>query len=237
MNQRLDEAMVAQKIVQSRSHAQRLIKLQKVLVNAKHVLKPSHIVSLSDVIKIVDNEDYVSRAAYKLASVASKLRIDFSGAVVLDVGSSTGGFTDYALQHGAKQVIAVDVGTGQLHPSLRANPNVELHEKTDIRDFTTTHRIDVVVIDVSFISLRHILPSVKRLAPKAIIFAMVKPQFEAQARNLNKGIVKNDRIRRDILKEFEQWVSTEFVLIDKADSDVAGERGNLERFYALKSKS
>jgi 23S rRNA (cytidine1920-2'-O)/16S rRNA (cytidine1409-2'-O)-methyltransferase len=155
---------------------------------------------------------------------------------VLDVGSSTGGFTDYSLQHGAKKVYAVDVGTDQLHPSLHDNPSIELHEKTDIRDFTLSDKPDITVIDVSFISLREILPHIaKELSgPNTIIMAMVKPQFEAGRHQTNKGVIKNDAVRRQILKDFEIWAKDLFVIQDKRDSEVAGSKGNRERFYALK---
>lgn len=181
---------------------------------------------------------YVSRAALKLASVADKLGLEFKNKIVLDVGSSTGGFTDYALRHGAAKVIAVDVGTDQLHPSLRADERVELHEKTDIRRFVTDAEPDIILIDVSFISLRQILPAVVRLAGKNTrIAAMLKPQFEAQAKDLNKGVIKNDSVRRRIIKEFEQWAKNYFVVKDKADSQVAGSKGNRERFYLLGKRS
>jgi 23S rRNA (cytidine1920-2'-O)/16S rRNA (cytidine1409-2'-O)-methyltransferase len=138
--------------------------------------------------------------------------------------------------HGATKVIAVDVGTDQLHPSLRGDARIELHEKTDIRDFTTREHIDMVVGDVSFISLREILPHVATLVDaKTDIIAMVKPQFEAgQSSQKHKGVIKNDKMRRDILKDFEQWAQQYFVIIEKADSEVAGSKGNVERFYRLK---
>lgn len=156
---------------------------------------------------------------------------------MLDVGSSTGGFTDYALQHGTRKVIAVEVGTNQLHPSLQGNERIELHEQTDIRDMhelSTTP--DIVVIDVSFISLRDILPHIITLcSAQTQIVAMVKPQFEATVSNLkHKGVIKNDRMRRDILKSFEDWARQYFVVSEKADSEIAGAKGNLERFYLLR---
>jgi 23S rRNA (cytidine1920-2'-O)/16S rRNA (cytidine1409-2'-O)-methyltransferase len=189
-----------------------------------------------DQIKITSQPRYVSRAALKLASVAETLKLDFMGKTVLDVGSSTGGFTDYALKHGARQVIAVELGTNQLHDSLRGNPRIKLHEKTDIRDFTTTQTIDIVVADVSFISLREILPHVAKLcSPETRLVAMAKPQFEAARSVLkHKGIIKNDKMRRDILKDFEAWARDYFVIIDKADSAVKGAKGNQERFYLLR---
>lgn len=186
--------------------------------------------------KITGREIYVSRAGLKLASVAEALKLDFKGKTVLDVGSSTGGFTDYALQHGAQKVIDVDIGTGQLHPSLRVNPKIELHEKTDIRDFVTDENIDIVVADVSFVSLREILPHISKLSSgQTRIVAMAKPQFEAVQDYLkHRGVVKNEHLRRDILKGFEDWSKRYFVIINKADSKVAGAKGNRERFYLLR---
>lgn len=220
---------------QSRSQAENYIRLGYVEVNGVAVTKAGHEVKPTDTVVLKIQEQYVSRAGLKLASVARLLGLDFADRTVLDVGSSTGGFTDYALQHGAKLVVAVDVGTKQLHPSLLGHPQIELHEQTDIRDFTTTHTIDIVVADVSFISLREILPAVAKLcASNTDIVAMVKPQFEAGMSTRHKGVIKNDRMRRDILKDFEAWARQYFVVRDKADSEVAGSKGNLERFYLLR---
>ncbi len=177
---------------------------------------------------------YVSRAGLKLESVVSELGLDFKDKTVLDVGSSTGGFTDYALQHGAKKVIAVDLGTDQLHSSLRANSKVELHEKTDIREFSTDETIELILIDVSFISLKDVLPRIISLSSKSTqIVAMVKPQFEAKPSQLNKGVLKNETIRRKILKDFESWIRKYFIVEAKQDSKIAGSKGNRERFYLL----
>lgn len=183
-------------------------------------------------------EQYVSRGGLKLASAAGKLGLDFKDKIVLDVGSSTGGFTDYALQRGAARVIAVDSGSDQLHPVLRANPNLELHEKTDIRNFKPGVRPDIVLIDVSFVSLRQILPAVAKLSgDNTQVVAMVKPQFEASTKGLHRGVIKNDSIRRQTLKDFEHWVKKSFLVMTKADSEVAGSKGNLERFYLLRKSA
>jgi 23S rRNA (cytidine1920-2'-O)/16S rRNA (cytidine1409-2'-O)-methyltransferase len=236
---RLDQKLVQLGLVSTRSQAESYIRLGQVTVNGKVATKAGTAVGDNDDIKMTTTEQYVSRAALKLGSVAETLRITFKDKVVLDVGSSTGGFTEYALRHGARKVIAVEVGSDQLHPSLHGNPQIELHEKTDIRDFRTDQKIDLVVADVSFISLREILPSVSRLANKDTQFAiMVKPQFEASHSNLkHKGVIKNDKIRRDILKDFEAWAHDRFVTVDKADSEVKGSKGNQERFYLLKKLS
>ena len=233
-------------------------------------------------IKVDLDEQFVSRAALKLKSVAEKLELDFRERVVLDIGSSTGGFTEFALSRGAKKVIAVDVGTNQLHPKLRTGEfakKIELYEKTDIRDVCNCHpersetkpkdlseiprearndknfisRMDspdkpandktviseipdIILADVSFISLREILPHVaKNLADsRTEIVAMLKPQFETGARVKNAGVVKNERERRDILKQFELWSRKYFVILAKKDSEIAGATGNRERFYLLK---
>src|SRR3990167_415837 len=132
---RLDQEVVNRGLVASRSQAESYIKLGKVKVNGKVASKPSVLVSKDDKIQMIDQEQYVSRAGLKLASVAKTLNLDFKDKIVLDVGSSTGGFTDYALRRGAKKVVAVDVGTDQMHPSLLGNRQLELHEKTDIRHF------------------------------------------------------------------------------------------------------
>lgn len=232
---RLDQLVVHLGLVSSRSQAESWIKLGKVLVDGKVNTKPGYFVRADAKVKLKAEEQYVSRAGLKLASVAKILHLDFKDKVVLDVGSSTGGFTDFALKRGARKVIAVDVGTDQLHPALRGNAKIELHEQTDIRDIDELSAIpDIVVIDVSFISLREILPHVAALGvPTTQIAAMLKPQFEAGSSAKHKGVIKNDAMRRQILKDFEQWAREYFVLRDKADSDVAGSKGNRERFYLL----
>ncbi|TXG78073.1 TlyA family RNA methyltransferase [Patescibacteria group bacterium] len=241
MKQRLDKYLFAQGLVASRSQAESYIRLGKAMVNGRVVTKPGAMVGPDDTVKLRAEEQYVSRAGLKLASVAQTLDIDFRGKTVLDVGSSTGGFTDFALRRGAAKVVAVDVGTEQLHPSLRGDERIELHEKTDIRDYVTAWqqsrepKFNIVVMDVSFVSLREILPSVAWVcSDRTVVAAMLKPQFEAGKQQVNKGVIKNDSVRRQILKDFEQWVQSLFVVMDKADSDVAGAKGNRERFYLLK---
>ena len=208
-----------------------------------------------------------TRGYIKLSNAARALGFSFKDKVVLDIGSSTGGFTQYALDHGAKKVIAIEKGTKQMLPFLRTDPRVELHEKTDIFDvgvqMSTSEGIsergsarvsalapwrraratrpyevlictpDIVVADVSFISLRSILEHVR--IKNAEYLVMLKPQFEAEPNELNKGVVKNEHIRRDIIKRFELWLKQNgFIVIDKHDNELKGKTGNLERFYYLK---
>ncbi|HSX35875.1 MAG TPA: TlyA family RNA methyltransferase [Patescibacteria group bacterium] len=268
MKQRLDQALVTRGVVTTRSQGESWIRLGKVLVNGRAQTKPGFLVSDEASVVLTATEQYVSRAGLKLSSAAKALKLEFTDIVMLDVGSSTGGFTDYALQHGARKVIAIELGTDQLHPSLHGNPKIELHEQTDIRNVVMLrggepggtpaarnavstvgesgstgprHVVlsdapDMIVIDVSFTSVRDILPHVAKISGKQTdIIAMVKPQFEASAANLkHKGVIKNDHLRRNILKSFEDWAKQYFVVLDKADSEVAGFRGNVERFYKLR---
>ena len=233
---RLDQKLVQLGLSSTRSQAENYIKLGYVLVDGKPILKPGYFISENSQIKLNKLEKYVSRGGLKLASVADKLGLDFKDKTVLDVGSSTGGFTDYALRQGVSKVIAVDVGTDQLHHTLRGNKRIELHEKTDIRSLKKlSARPDIVLIDVSFISLREILPQIIKLVGyKSQIVALLKPQFEADRQQINRGVVKNDRLRRQILKDFENWVKDLFNIVTKADSEIAGSKGNQERFYLLK---
>ncbi|HWZ65525.1 MAG TPA: TlyA family RNA methyltransferase [Patescibacteria group bacterium] len=251
---RLDQTLALRGLSTTRSQAESLIRLGKVKVNGRAITKPGFFVGQNDDIELQAEERYVSRAGLKLASVSEMLSLDFNDKTVLDVGSSTGGFTDYALRHGAKKVVAVDVGTDQLHPSLRDDPKIELHEQTDIRRVTSPDVLasvitvdsaknsvklgeipDMVLIDVSFISLREVLPHIATLvSDKSQIVAMLKPQFEAGSGSKHKGVIKNDSMRRYILKEFELWAKQYFVIQAKADSEVSGARGNQERFYLLR---
>ena len=239
MKIRLDNLLVDRKMVESRSQAESYIKLGKITVDGVKRTKPGFFVDVDSELKILQQVQYVSRAGLKLESVAKKMRIDFRNKTVLDVGSSTGGFTDYSLRNGANKVIAVDVGTDQLHPKLSLNKKVELHEKTDIRKFKTDQKIDVVVIDVSFISIKEILPSVVNLSNKNTkIVAMVKPQFEAGRNGTVNGVVKNNSYRRKILQNFENWCRSNNLYIEnKRDSEVKGTKGNQERFYILRKTS
>lgn len=234
---RLDQALVQKGLVKTRSQAENYIKLGYVQLSGRVVSKPGQKVGSNDSLSLNLTDQYVSRAGLKLASVAGKLDLDFKNKIVLDVGSSTGGFTDYALRQGASKVIAVDVGTDQLHYSLRGDKRIKLHEKTDIRSLKKlSDRPDIVLIDVSFISLREILPQIiKLVGRKCQIVALLKPQFEADRQQINRGVVKNDRLRRQILKDFENWVKNLFNIVAKADSEIVGAKGNQERFYLLKT--
>lgn len=238
MKKRLDVLLVKKGLAPSRAQAAAYIMSGRVKVDGKTADKAGHSYDEQSPLSLESAARYVSRGALKLESVAQKLELDFTGKVVLDVGSSTGGFTDYALQHGSVKVYAVDVGTGQLDNRLREDARVVAMEKTDIRSVNELpEKADMAVIDVSFISLKLVLPPVAKLIKKdGYIVAMVKPQFEADRKtaSMHKGVIKNDTIRRRILKDFEEWSASKFLLVKKADSEIAGAKGNIERFYLLK---
>ena len=181
---------------------------------------------------------FVSRAENKLAGATQAFSFDFKGKTVLDIGSSTGGFTEYALSSGAKKVIAVEKGTNQMKAPLRFDPRVELHEKTDIFECISLDLIpDVIVADVSFVSLKKVLAHAKKyLATRDTDFlVMLKPQFEAKPEQLNKGVVKNEKMRREIMRGFENWLKMNgFLIVKKHDNELSGKNGNIERFYWLK---
>lgn len=178
----------------------------------------------------------VGRAGYKIADAVKALGVDFREKTVLDIGSSTGGFTEFALKKGATHVIAVEKGTNQMKAPLRFDERVELYEKMDIFDFHCMPP-DIILADVSFVSLRKVLRyAAKELADEHTEYlVMLKPQFEARFGQLDDGVVKNNRIRRAIIADFEYWLKRNgFVVNGKRDNELAGRYGNVERFYYLK---
>ncbi len=233
----VDQELLRRRLVTSRHQAVSYIRLGYVRVDGKVVTQTDLRISQTALLEVAIDKQYVSRAGLKLALALKQLRLSFAGKVVLDVGSSTGGFSQVALEHGALRVIAVEIGSDQMNPKLLLDPRLELHEKTDIRSIKAlSSKPDLVVVDVSFVSLREILPFVRKLVSRyAEIVVLVKPQFEVIDSSLmHKGIIKNDRVRREILADFEQWAKQFFVLEAKADSTVPGSKGNVERFYKLR---
>ena len=181
--------------------------------------------------------DFVSRAEFKIQNAVEAFHYDFRDKTVLDIGSSTGGFTEYALSRGAKKVVAVEIGTNQMKAPLRFDPRIDLREKTDIFKVNSLENIDTIMGDVSFVSLKKVLLHAKNhfVNPKTDFLMMLKPQFEAKPFQLKNGVVKNEKIRRDIIKDFENWLRINGVVVKgKRDNSLAGRNGNIERFYLLK---
>lgn len=239
MKQRLDIIMVERGMADTRTKAQALIMAGQVSTDGRILDKPGQSFDDQIALHLKDQSRYVSRAGEKLASVAQDLGLDFRGKVVLDVGSSTGGFTDFALQAGASKVYCVDVGTAQLAYRLRQDPRVVIMEQTDIREAVIPAPADVAVIDVSFISLIKILDAVAKLVtPGAPIVAMAKPQFEAGKALADKygGVIPVGEERDVVLADLRAWINRHFVIEAEADSGLAGAKGNVERFFILRAR-
>ena len=218
---RIDTLLVQRKLAESREQAKRLLLAGSVRVNGERLTKPGQRVSTGTDVVVLHPQKYVSRGGFKLEKALRLFDIDVHGRIAVDVGASTGGFTDCLLQHGARFVYAIDVGYGQLAWKLRTHPRVKPIEKTNIRDVEpelfrdctalqkpeTVSRetgpraaVDVAVIDVSFISLRTVLPKVVALGPRDIV-ALVKPQFEAGRAHVKKGgIVPDKQVHLETLK-------------------------------------
>lgn len=231
---RLDNYLVKQGLCESRNKAQEFIKSAHVSVNNKIILKSSfQIDETKDEVSIAEHESYVSRSAHKLKEFLEELKLDIKDKIALDIGSSTGGFTQVLLEYGAQEVSAVDVGREQLHKSLREDVRVKSFESCDIRKFESEQTFELIVSDVSFISLLNILDDVDRLASKDIIL-LFKPQFEVgrEAKRDNKGVVLDDKAIQNAMIKFEDaCLLKNWKLIKKAPSKITGKEGNLEYCY------
>ena len=178
---RADQRLVERGLVTSRARAQELIRRGRVTANGEIVARPAQPIDAEAVITITEERSFVSRGGEKLDGALDRLGVDLSGATIVDVGASTGGFTDVALRRGARKIYAVDVGHDQLHPSLRADPRVVVRDRTNARHLTARdfdEPITAVLVDASFIGLDKLLDAIAQvLAPEGILVALVKPQF------------------------------------------------------------
>jgi 23S rRNA (cytidine1920-2'-O)/16S rRNA (cytidine1409-2'-O)-methyltransferase len=232
---------VAEGLAESRTRAQALIRAGRVLVDDVPVDKPGTRVAADAVLRLRGGPGrYVSRGGEKLAGALEDLGIDPGGLVCLDVGASTGGFTDCLLQRGARRVVAVDVGYGQLHPKLRGDPRVVVLERTNARHLEPAAvggRVDLVTVDASFISARQLLPALQRVAPQADWLILVKPQFEVGREQVGRGgVVRDDALRADAARGVEaEAESLGWRPAGRAESRLAGPKGNREIFVLLRS--
>ncbi len=241
---RLDQYLVQFKNIESRTKAQDLIQNKNISVNQKIIVKPSFDVSESDDVQIQDQDilKFVSRAGLKLEAAFIKLNLDLKNRTVLDIGQSTGGFTDCCLQFGAEKIVGFDVGENQLHQTLKLNPKVIHFEKLNVKNINTnqdfrqsvpTENFDFIVCDVSFISLNHVVLNVTEFLKKqgGYLF-LVKPQFECGPENLDKnGIVKNKKVYAEIEIKIKKLFQDHFGNVtDYFESAVPGKDGNLEFF-------
>jgi len=237
--QRADLLLVERGVFESRARAQAAIDAGLVSADGKPVRKSSDMIARAAVLEAAPAHPWVSRGGVKLAAALEKYPIAVKNHACLDVGASTGGFTHVLLKHGARLVYAVDVGQHQLHASLRDHPGVRSMESTDIRDLgpdSFPDRPDIVVIDASFISLKHVLPPALAIASGPThLLALIKPQFEADRRHSKKGIIRDKAVHEAVCRDIAGFVqSLGCHAIEIFSSPIAGGDGNAEFFIGAR---
>ena len=238
---RIDVYLVGCGLAKSRAKAQELIESGLVFVDGKIISKASTIVTGEEKIEVKTHDEYVSRGAYKLLGAIDKFALDFGGRVVLDMGASTGGFTQVALNHGAKKVYAVDVGKGQLDKLLREDKRVVSIEEMDVRaiDAKELSDVDFIIGDLSFISLKKVLPHIKNEFGDKEMCLLFKPQFECGQALAKKcrGVIKDEKVHLRLLKDFCEFIKVlGFSLSGLAVSPIKGGDGNREYLVYLNGK-
>ena len=236
---RADVLLVERGLFESRARARAAIEAGGVMAAGKQVLKASEAIPADAELSAEPAHPWVSRGGVKLSGALEQYPIDIEGHVCLDVGASTGGFTEVLLANGASLVFAIDVGHGQLHPSLHGHPRIVSMEETDIRKFEGKRlpaRPDVVVIDVSFISLKAVLPVALSLAAAPMhLLALIKPQFEAERKHSKHGIIRNAMVHQDICDDIQAFAaSLGCTDIQVFPSPISGGDGNIEFFMGAR---
>lgn len=241
---RLDQALVDRQLCESREKAKRAILAGQVRINGQPAGKPGDLIHTSDLLELTIKDPYVSRGGHKMAGALDSFQLNVTGMVAVDLGASTGGFTDCLLQRGVVKVFAVDVGQGQLAWKLRQDSRVVVMEQTNARSLTTAQfpqpfqTVDLAVIDCSFISLRQILPAaLALLRPHGKIMALVKPQFEAGKAEVDRGagVITDPAIHERVLNELKLFVHErpELSWLGVVESPLLGPAGNKEFFAYL----
>jgi 23S rRNA (cytidine1920-2'-O)/16S rRNA (cytidine1409-2'-O)-methyltransferase len=236
---RVDVLLVERGLFESRARARAAIDAGGVTADGRPVLKASELIAANAELSAQPAHPWVSRGGVKLAGALEQYPIDIEGHVCLDVGASTGGFTEVLLANGASLVFAIDVGRGQLHPSLRGQSRIVSMEETDIRKLENTRlpvRPDVVVIDVSFISLKAVLPVALSLAAAPMhLLALIKPQFEAERKHSKHGIIRNAMVHQEICDDVSAFAtSLGCTHIEVFPSSITGGDGNFEFFMGAR---
>lgn len=238
---RLDLYLVENNLSSTRSKAQMLIKEGLVFVDGKSVTKVSQDIGESQKVEVREHDEYVSRGAKKLLGAIDVFSLNFKDKVVLDMGASTGGFTQVALKFGAKKVYAVDVGKGQLDEKIKSDPRVKSMENQDVRLLTSEQvkNVDIVVGDLSFISLKLILPHLKQILGDKEMCLLFKPQFECgkEIAKKSRGVIKDAKIHKRLLEDFCDYVKVlGFNMSGLAVSPITGGDGNREFLVYLNGK-
>lgn len=234
---RLDVLVTQAGLAESRQRAQALILAGKVRVGGETVRRPDRTVSEDAAISVESGPDFASRGALKLGPALDAFGVDPQGRLCADIGASTGGFTDVLLRRGAAKVYAIDVGRGLLHWRIRQDPRVVVIERVNARDLETfPEPVDLIVMDLSFISLEKVLPAVRLAAPGAEVVALFKPQFEVGRTEVGKGgIVRDPSAVEAALARFRSWCAGNgYEEIAEAPSELAGAEGNREIFVHLR---
>lgn len=242
MKRRIDELLVQKGLAESREKAKRLVMAGEVYIGENRIDKPAQMVEESVDVYVKEPFPYVSRGALKLEKAYQKFNISFEGKVVADVGASTGGFVDFALKHGAKKVYAIDVGYGQLAHKLRQEPKVINMERTHFLEVQNLpENIDIFTVDVSFISLKKIIPHIKKIVQnggyETEVIALVKPQFEVgkEVADKTKGVIKDQKIRSEVLEDIVNFTQSEgFQVLGTTESPIEGAKGNREYLIYFK---
>jgi 23S rRNA (cytidine1920-2'-O)/16S rRNA (cytidine1409-2'-O)-methyltransferase len=236
---RADLLLVERGLFESRARAQAAIEAGLVMANDQPVLKASESIPVDAELQAQPAHPYVSRGGVKLAAALERYPLEIEDHVCLDVGASTGGFTEVLLANGASLVFAIDVGREQLHPSLHGHPKVVSMEETDIRSFEGRRlpmRPDIVVVDVSFISLKAVLPVALSLAAAPMhLLALIKPQFEAPRKHSKRGIIRNAMVHQEICDDIAAFVASQGCTgIEVFPSSIKGGDGNIEFFVGAR---
>lgn len=237
VKRRIDTLLVARGLVESREKARVIVMEGAVVADNRPIVKPSTLVDEDAKVKILESPQFVSRGGLKLDYALDQFQMDVSGLVAVDVGASTGGFTDCLLKRGARRVYAVDVGYGQLDYRLRQDPRVVVMERVNARySFTLPEAVDLATLDVSFISLEKVVPTVAKVVKAGgQLIALVKPQFEAGKQQVGKGgLVKDPQVHASVLGRFISWaVDHGFRLGGVVASPILGAEGNREFLVLL----
>jgi 23S rRNA (cytidine1920-2'-O)/16S rRNA (cytidine1409-2'-O)-methyltransferase len=235
---RLDLFLTKAFNIQSRNKAHELIKANKIKIDGSIITKPSFNVEENQKVEILEDTFYVSRAAYKLKYFLDEIKLDLKDLIALDIGSSTGGFTQILLEKNVQSVTCVDVGSNQLHEKIKHNSKIEFFENCDIRNFNSEKDFDLVTCDVSFISLHNILADIDNLSSKNIII-LFKPQFEvgSNVKRDKKGMVKDKNAIEQARRKFlDATVLLGWILIKNSLSKLEGKDGNIEELFYFQKK-
>ena len=230
--QRLDNLLVTRELAENRSQAQALIMAGKVTASGKVITKPGTQVDEDASLELAEKMPYVSRGGIKLAHALDEFKLDLNSLTAMDVGASTGGFTDCLLQRGARRVYAIDVGYGQLDYKLRQDPRVAVVERVNAHyPFSLPEKVNIATIDLSFISVTKVIPNVtEHLAPQGYMIILLKPQFEAERKEVGKGaIIKDPQVHARVLGHFIVWATEhDLRLRGLVASPILGAEGNRE---------